>query len=62
MKDKGKRIKVSYAKELCAELRCQIHIGMDIGYILKDICKKWIAEATETSAMLSGLIKQSEVS
>ncbi len=30
---------------------------MDIGYIPKDIGKKWIAETTEISAMLSGLIK-----
>jgi hypothetical protein len=30
---------------------------MKIDYIPKDIGQKWIAEATEISAMLSGLIK-----
>jgi hypothetical protein len=32
-------------------------IGMDIEYIPKDVGKKWLQEATEISAMLSGLIK-----
>ncbi len=48
---------LSYAKGSCGELRCQIYIGMDIGYIPKDIGNKWITETTEISAMLSGLIK-----
>jgi len=48
---------LSYAKGSCGELRCQIYIGMDIGYIRKDIGKKWIVETTEVSAMISGLIK-----
>jgi hypothetical protein len=30
---------------------------MDIEYIPKNIGKKWLEEATEISAMLSGLIK-----
>jgi hypothetical protein len=30
---------------------------MDIEYIPKDVGKKWLKEATEISAMLSGLIK-----
>ena len=48
---------LNYAKGSCGELRCQIYIGMDIGYIPKDIGRKWIAETTEILAMLSGLIK-----
>ena len=48
---------LSYAKGSCGELRCQTYIGMDIEYIPKDIGKKWLAEAKEISAMLSGLIK-----
>jgi four helix bundle protein len=47
----------SYAEGSCGELRCQTYIGMDIEYIPKDVGKKWLEEATETSAMLSGLIK-----
>jgi four helix bundle protein len=48
---------LSYAKGSCGELRCQTYIGMDIEYIPKDVGMKWIKEATEISAMLSGLIK-----
>ena len=48
---------LSYSKASCGELRCQIYIGMEIGYIPKDIGKKWGGESTEISSMLSGLIK-----
>ena len=48
---------LSYAKGSCGELRCQIYIGMDIEYIPKDVGIKWLQEATEISAMISGLIK-----
>ena len=48
---------LSYAKGSCGELRCQIYIGMDVEYIPKDVGKRWIGEAAEISAMLSGLIK-----
>ena len=48
---------LSYSKGSCGELRCQIYIGMEIGYIAKQVGKKWVREATEISSMLSGLIK-----
>ena len=48
---------LTYAKGSCGELRCQIYIGMDVEYIPKDVGKRWIGEAAEISAMLSGLIK-----
>jgi four helix bundle protein len=48
---------LSYSKGSCGELRCQIYIGMEIGYIDKDIGKSWVREATEISSMISGLIK-----
>lgn len=48
---------LTYAKGSCGELRCQIYIGMDIGYIPKDVGKKWVQETIEISSMLSGLIK-----
>ena len=54
---KEKIMFLSYAKGSCGELRCQIYIGMDIDYIPKNVGKKWLQEATEISAMLSGLIK-----
>ena len=48
---------LSYAKGSCGELRTQIFIGMEIGYIRKDVGNRWIQESREISAMLSGLIK-----
>ncbi len=48
---------LSYAKGSCGELRTQIYMGMDIGYISPDIGGKWLKEAKEISSMLNGLIK-----
>lgn len=48
---------LAYAKGSCAELRTQIYIGIDIGYIPKETGNKWIQETKEISAMLVGLIK-----
>jgi len=41
----------------CGELRTQIYIGIDIGYIARESGKGWIAETKEISAMLVGLRK-----
>ncbi len=46
-----------YAKGSCGELRTQIYIGMDIGYIDVDLGKRWIPETEELSNMIGGLIK-----
>ena len=48
---------LSYAKGSCGELRTQIYIGMDIGYINKPVGKTLIQETNEISAMLGGLMK-----
>lgn len=48
---------LSYAKGSSGELRTQIYIGMDIGYIGKKVGEEWLKEARELSSMLSGLIK-----
>jgi len=48
---------LSYAKGSCGELRTQIFIGMDIGYIEPEIGEKWLKETKEISLMLGGLIK-----
>jgi len=48
---------LDYAKGSCGELRTQIYIGIDIGYINDITGKKWIKETRELSAMLVGLIK-----
>jgi len=48
---------LSYAKGSCGELRTQIYIGMDVGYIDESHGQLWLREAREISSMISGLIK-----
>ena len=48
---------LSYAKGSAGELKTQAYIGMDIGYIDKEIGMKWIRESDEIGRMLAGLIK-----
>ena len=51
---------LSIAKGSCGELRTQVYIGCDIGYIDKEVAKKWIKETQEVSAMISAFIKHRE--
>ncbi|MFO7840374.1 MAG: four helix bundle protein [Desulfosalsimonadaceae bacterium] len=46
----------NYAKGSAGELRTQIYIGMDIGYIDAHKGRQWVAETEELSRMLHGLI------
>ena len=55
---KDKRHFLLIAKGSCAELRTQIYIGIDIGYIEKACGNRWIQETREIAAMLSGLISK----
>jgi four helix bundle protein len=48
---------LSYAKGSCGELRTQIYIGMEIGYIDRDTGEKWIRETEEISLMIGGLMR-----
>ena len=48
---------LNYAKGSCGELRTQIYIGIEIGYIKGPLGKKWIQETEAISAMLGGLIR-----
>lgn len=48
---------LSYAAGSCGELRTQIYIGIDIGYINGTKGKEWLKEANEISSMIKGLIK-----
>ncbi len=41
---------LSYAKGSCGELRCQIYIGMEAGFIAKELGKEWLQETKEISA------------
>lgn len=48
---------LGYAKGSCAELRTQVYIGMEAGYIDRDIGKTWVKETDELSSMLFAIIK-----
>jgi len=41
----------------CGELRTQIYIGIEIGYLEKQWGAEWLAQTREISAMLVGLRK-----
>lgn len=47
---------LQYAQGSCGELRTQIYIGIDIGYISQEVGKEWIQTTRELSAMLVGFI------
>ena len=55
--DKDKRNFLNYAKGSCAELRTQIYIGIEIGYISSEAGKNWIKETNDISVMLTSLMK-----
>ncbi|WP_417762101.1 four helix bundle protein [Shewanella sp.] len=50
-----KRRFLDIARASLAEARTQIYIGIDIGYIKRDLGLKWIAETKELSSMINSL-------
>jgi four helix bundle protein len=46
------------AKGSCGELRTQLYIGLEAGFLRKDIARSMIQEAIEISRMLQGLIRK----
>ena len=54
--EKEKASFLNYAKGSAGEVRAQIYIGMDIGYIKKEIGKKWLQEVIIISKMLQSLL------
>ena len=48
---------INYAKGSSGELITRIYIGIDIGYIEKQVGQTWLSETTKISKMLSGFIK-----
>lgn len=48
---------LNYAKGSAGELRTQLYIGMDIGYIEREAGMQWIKEAEKISRMLHGLMQ-----
>jgi four helix bundle protein len=49
---------LSIAKGSCGELRSQLYIGQEIGYLPQDQVKTWISASESISRMLSALIKK----
>ena len=49
---------LTYAKGSCGELRTQIYIGMEAGFIDRETGRKWIEETREVGAMIGSLIKK----
>ncbi|MDR5865921.1 four helix bundle protein [Halomonas koreensis] len=47
---------LNYAKGSCGELRTQIYIGMQIGYIEPQTGNRWVEETHALSRMLYGLM------
>jgi len=48
---------LNYAKGSAGELRTQIYVGMEIGYITRQSGREWLSECEEISKMLHGLIR-----
>ena len=48
---------LNYAKGSAGELRTQIYIGMDVGYIDAETGDRWLRDAEEISRMLHSLIR-----
>ena len=48
---------LNYSRGSCGELRTQMHIGREIGYISAAAGRAWLAETKEISAMITALIK-----
>ena len=48
---------LNYAKGSAGELRTQLYVGMEVGYIDRDTGARWLREGEEISRMLHSLIR-----
>ena len=48
---------LGYAKGSCGELRTQVYVGMQAGFIDRDQGARWMEEARALSRMLHGLMR-----
>jgi len=46
------------AKGSCSEFKAQTLVGMEIGYISREVGRGWVDEAEAVARMISGLIKR----
>jgi len=49
---------LTIAKGSCGELITQIYIGIEAGFIVRDVGMSWVKEAKEINAILGALIKR----
>jgi four helix bundle protein len=49
---------LTIAKGSCGELITQIYIGIEAGFIVRDLGMSWVKEAKEINAILGALIKR----
>lgn len=49
---------LGYAKGSCGELRTQLYIGSELGYISTELARSKIEETKQISSMLNGLMKK----
>jgi len=47
-----------YAKSSAAEVRSQLYVGVDVGFIASEAGKQWIEKTVRIAAMLTALIKK----
>lgn len=52
---------LTIAKASCGELRSHIYVGMEVGFISREVGLKWVAETKELSAMLVGLMRSLKI-
>jgi four helix bundle protein len=46
---------LTIARSSCGEVRTQVYVGLDVGYVDQEVGQRWIAESRQISAMLVGL-------
>jgi four helix bundle protein len=49
---------LTIAKGSCGELITQVYIGIEAGFIVRDLGMNWVKEAKEINAILGALIKR----
>ena len=46
---------LTISRSSCGEVRTQVYVGMEVGYVDRDSGQRWLRESREISAMLVGL-------
>ena len=57
LRDQIRRSSVSIAKGSAGEVRSQLYIALDQGYVERDSCKQLVGLAADTARMIAGFMK-----